>query len=102
MKTTIITTLLAVGMLLRPQPITVADNAAIPDNPRSISTTQQTTPQVLNTAEMNAAHGSGISGCYQSKAENGDVYVTCCLDLWIFAVCVAVNWSAVERIIPFL
>jgi hypothetical protein len=102
MKTTIITTLLAVGMLLRPQPMPIADNGAIPDNPVTISATQQTAPQVLNTAEMKTVVGNGLTGCYQTKAENGDVYVTCCLDLWIFAVCVAVNYSAIQRIIPIL
>jgi hypothetical protein len=102
MKTTIITTLLAVGMLLRPQPMPFADNGAIPDNPVVISATQQTAPQVLTAADMNTAVGNGLTGCYQTKAENGDIYVTCCLDLWIFAICVAVNYSAVSRIIPFL
>ncbi len=102
MKTTIITTLLAVGMLLRPQPMPIAGNGVIPDNPAAISATQQTTPQLLTGAEMNTVVGNGLTGCYQTKAQNGDVYVTCCLDLWIFAICVAVNWSALERIIPFI
>ena len=102
MKTTIITTLLAVGMLLRPQPMPIADNGAIPDNPVTISATQQAAPRVLNTAETKTVVGNGLTGCYQTKAENGDVYVTCCLDLWIFAVCVAVNYSAIQRIIPIL
>jgi hypothetical protein len=102
MKTTIITALLAVGMLLRPQPVQVANNGMIPDNPGAISATQQTTPQVLSTAEMNTAIGKGLTGCYQTKANNGDVYVTCCLDLWIFTVCVAVNYTALQSIIPIL
>lgn len=102
MKTTIVATILAVGMLLRPQPMPIADNGAIPDNPMAISATQQTAPQVLNSAEMNTTVGNGLTGCYQTKATNGDVYLTCCLDLWIFAICVAVNWTAVERVIPFL
>ncbi|MGA3243141.1 MAG: hypothetical protein ABSE41_00875 [Bacteroidota bacterium] len=102
MKTTLLTTLLAVGMLLRPQSMQIASTGAIPDNPVAISATQQTTPHVLSSAEMNASVGNGLTGCYQTKAENGDVYVTCCVDLWIFAVCVAVNYSAVQRIIPIL
>lgn len=102
MKTTILTTLLAVGMLLRPQSMQIASTGAIPDNSVTISATQQMIPHVLNTAEMNASVGNGLTGCYQTKAENGDVYVTCCLDLWIFAVCVGVNYSAIQRIIPIL
>lgn len=102
MKTTILTTMLAVGMLLRPQPMQMTNNGAIPDNPVAISSAQETAPQVLKSAEMKTVVGNGITGCYQTKAENGDTYVTCCLDLWIFAVCVAVNYSAVQRIIPIL
>ena len=102
MKTTILTTLLAVGMLLRPQSTQIASTGAIQDNPVTISTVQQTAPRVLTAADMNTAVGNGLTGCYQTKAENGDVYVTCCLDLWIFAVCVAVNYSAIQRIIPIL
>jgi hypothetical protein len=102
MKTTILTTLLAVGMLLRPQPMTIAENSALANNPVAITATQQATPQVLTVADMKAAVGKGITGCYQTTAADGDVYVTCCLDLWIFAVCVAVNYSAVQRIIPIL
>ncbi len=102
MKTTIITTLLAVGMLLRPQPMPIADNGATLENQVAISATQQTAPQVLKTAEMNTAVGSGLTGCFQQVAANGDVYGICCVDLWIFAICVSVNWSAIERLIPFV
>jgi hypothetical protein len=102
MKTTIITALLAVGMLLGPQPAPVADNAAMTDNLVAINALQQATPRVLNTAEMNIAVGSGLTGCFQQVAANGDVYGTCCLDLWIFAICFSVNISAVERAIPLL
>ncbi|MDP2883742.1 MAG: hypothetical protein Q8P51_01815 [Ignavibacteria bacterium] len=102
MKTTIITTLLAVGMLLRPQLMPNTVNSVIPDNLTAIGVTQQATPQVLKTVEMNSAVGSGISGCYQQIAENGDRYTTCCVDFWIFAICISVNVSAIERLIPFL
>lgn len=102
MKTTIITTLLAVGMLLRPQPIPTTNNGVLPDNPMALSVTQQTTAQVLKTVEMNSAVGSGLSGCFDQKAANGDVYTTCCVDLWIFAVCVSVNWSAIDRLLASL
>jgi hypothetical protein len=102
MKTTIITTLLAVGMLLRPQPMPNTNNSVIPDNPMAIGATQQATPQVLKTVEMNSAIGGGLSGCFQQIAEDGDRYATCCVDLWLFSICISVNVSAVERLIPFL
>jgi hypothetical protein len=89
-------------MLLRPQPMSIADNTALTDNPVAISATHQTTPQVLNGAEMNATIGGEMSGCFQQIAASGDVFGTCCLDLWIFSICVSVNFSAIERAIPFL
>lgn len=102
MKTTIITTLLAVGMLLRPQPMPATDNGVIPDNPVAISLTQQAVPQVLKSAEMSSAVGSGLSGCFDQKDENGDSYTTCCANLWIFVICVSVNWSAIDRLLASL
>ena len=97
MKTTIITTLLAVGMLLRPQLIPTTNNGAIPDNPTAISVAQQATPQVLKTAEMNSAVGGGLSGCFDHRDADGDKYTTCCVSLWIFTVCLSINWSAIDR-----
>jgi|WetSurMetagenome_2_1015567.scaffolds.fasta_scaffold320652_2 hypothetical protein len=102
MKTSIVAALLAVGLLLRPQPTPITDNGAATNGPVSIVAAQPATPQILNTAEMQTAIGAGLTGCFQQVAANGDVYGTCCIDLWIFAVCVSVNWSAIERAIPFL
>lgn len=102
MKTTIITTLLAVGMLLRPQPTPNTNNSVIPDNPMAIGVTQQATPQVLKTVEMSSAVGGNDSGCFGYVALDGDRYGTCCLDLWIFAICVSVNFSAIERAVAAL
>ena len=102
MKTSIIVAMLSVGMLLRPQPTPVVNNGEALNNAVVVTATEQATPQALNKAEMQSAVGAGLTGCYQTKDASGDVYVTCCLDLWIFAICVAVNWSAVERAIPFL
>jgi hypothetical protein len=102
MKTTIITTLLAVGMLLRPQPIPTTNNGAIQDHVMAISVVQQATPQVLKTVEMNSAVGAGLSGCFDQKAANGDTYTTCCVDLWIFVLCASVNWSAFDRLLSSL
>jgi len=100
MKTTIITTLLAVGMLLGPQPTPTTGQALVADNGITIGNSQQTGPQALKGAEMNTkVGGDQLSGCYQLKAENGDTYGTCCVDLWLFTVCVGVNWSAVERLL---
>jgi hypothetical protein len=102
MKTSIVAILLAVGLLLRPQPTPVAVNGVVPDTPVNLVAVQAEGPQVLSSAEMTSTVGAGITGCYETKAANGDTYVTCCLDVWIFAICMAVNWSAVQRLIPFV
>ena len=100
MKTSIVVALLAVGMLVRPQPMTNLQIDQV--SGAAVTVSQPTSPHLLNPTEMNNAIGSGISGCYESKASNGDTYVTCCVDLWVFAICVAVNWTAVKSIIPIL
>ncbi len=97
MKATIITMMLAVGLLVRPQPLLTADAGAASIDGTSVINAQQPEATMLSTAEMSAAVGGDTGGCYQTKAANGDVYQTCCLDLWIFSICVGVNWSAVER-----
>ncbi len=102
MKTTLLIALLAVGMLLRPQPIMDLQNNQTSGGAVAVAASQQTPPRLLNTAEMNSTVGSGIAGCYESKAANGDTYITCCVDLWIFAVCVAVDWTAIKSLIPIL
>ncbi len=102
MKTTILTAILAVGMLLRPQPTPIAATDPVSNNHPAIAATQAAVPQILSNAEMKAVVGAGLTGCFQQVAANGDIYGTCCLDLWIFAVCFSVNWSAITRAIPFL
>lgn len=100
MKTTIITMILAVGMLLRPQPTPTTAQALVADNATVAGTILQTGPQALKTTEMNkAVGGEQLTGCYQTRTADGDVYGTCCVDLWLFTVCVSVNESAVERLI---
>ena len=102
MKTSIVAALLAVGLLLRPQSTPMTDNVMLPNNPVSITAAPPAAPQPLSAADMKNTVGAGITGCYQTQAANGDVYVTCCLDVWIFAICVAVNWTAVQSVIPFV
>lgn len=104
MKTALITMLLAVAVLLGPQTIatgesisTISDQVAL-----NVADHNQATTRVLNEAEMNAAVGGGITGCFQSTDGNGDLYGTCCVDLWIFTICVSVNESAIERAISSL
>jgi hypothetical protein len=100
MKTYIITAILVLGALLRPQSAPTTDQGlAANGSVAVVSVSQtQTTPQPLNAAEMNTAVGGNMTGCFQYKAVDGDTYGICCVDLWIFAVCATVNLSAVDRL----
>ena len=76
MKTITITTLLAVGMLLRPQPVLTTDTGIVPDNAVAIGAVQQAGPQALAAAErcglLHTRHvvGEGAA-CEQEQARSG-------------------------------
>lgn len=95
MKTSIITALFVVGLLLQLAILPTIGNSS------AATTTSQhrATLQTPTAAEMNAAVGAGLTGCFQVKAANGDVYETCCVDLWLFAICASVNITAIERLV---
>ena len=98
MKTSIITTLLVVGVLLQlAVPLTIGSSSAA-----TTASQHQASLQAAAPADMNTPVGAGLAACFQQKAENGDVYETCCIDLWVFAVCASVNITAVERILSTL
>lgn len=104
MKTALITILVALAVLLGPQTMATGESASRANDQLALNVAHQdqTTVQALNQDEMNAAFGGGMTGCFQSVDGNGDVYGTCCVDLWIFTICVSVNYSAVERAIASL
>jgi len=101
MKTYIITAILVLGALLRPQSAPTTDQGLAPNGSVAVVSVgqTQTTPQALSTAEMNAVVGGNMSGCYEYKGPDGDTYGTCCLDLWFVSLCVTVNESAVARLV---
>ena len=68
----------------------------------NVASQDHATARALNQTEMSAATGGGMTGCSQTVDASGDVYGTCCVDLWIFSICVSVNYSAVERTISSL
>jgi hypothetical protein len=104
MKTTLIILLLAVAVLLGPPTIATGESVGAANNQVALNVADhhQVTAQALNDAEMNVAVGGGMSGCFKAVDANGDLYGTCCVDLWIFTICVSVNYSAVERAIGSL
>jgi hypothetical protein len=103
MKTFIIATILSVGVLLRPQMAPASSDKQIHDQITTIGTTNRSQPaeRALNDLEMKGAHGAGLAQCSHVLDASGDIYVSCCINLWLFRLCAEVNWSAVERLWPF-
>jgi hypothetical protein len=100
MKIALITMLLAVAVLLGPQTIAKGESAVVVNDQTTlnIANQDQATARPLSQAEMNGAVGGEMLGCASGTDASGDTHQTCCFSLWIFSVCVDVNWSAVERI----
>jgi hypothetical protein len=103
MKTFIIATLLVVGVSLRPQMAPTADNMRIHSQATSIGASNQiqAAVRVLNNPEMETARGGSLFECNQIQYANGDIYVSCCVNLWLIRLCVEVNWSEIQRVLPF-
>jgi hypothetical protein len=99
MKTALIIMLLAVAVLLGPQMAATGEPTVAVNNQTVLNTANQnhTTAGPLSQAEMSAAVGGEMLGCSSGQDANGDNHRTCCFSLWLFSVCVDVNWSAVER-----
>ena len=103
MKTFIIVTILSVGVLLRPEMAPATGDIQIHNQIAPVGTTYQTQPlaKALADTEMMGAQGGAIAECHEEKAASGDLYVSCCANFWLFRLCFEVNWSAIERLLPF-
>ncbi|MCX6145353.1 MAG: hypothetical protein NTZ35_19275 [Ignavibacteriales bacterium] len=103
MKTFIVATLIVVGISLRPQTLpTLSDKQAHGQITTIGATNQyQAVARVLDDLEMKAAHGSGLFQCTTVLDASGDIYQSCCVNLWLFRLCAEVNWSAIQRLLPF-
>jgi tRNA-binding EMAP/Myf-like protein len=101
MKTSIIAVMLLLGVLLRPQMTPGAlKGAAVNNAPVIVAVNQgQATARALGPAEMRGVVGGGLVGCYEYKGPEGDLYQTCCVNLWFFSVCATINESALGRLI---
>jgi hypothetical protein len=102
MKTFIVVTILSVGVLLRPEMAPSGDSMQGQNYQVVAEATTQTqpAPSALNNAEMSGIQG-GLAECHEELGTNGDIYVSCCLDFWLFRLCFEVNWSAITRVLPF-
>ena len=104
MKHVMITAILSLGIVAQSSLVSV-DQIKPLDTGRAIETlalTSQAGPQQLTVKEAEVAVGGEATGCWTYLDEKGDTHGICCANLWIFSICVAVNVSAIERIIPFL
>ena len=104
MKTFIIATILSVGVLLRPQMAPGGNNAEITyaTTVTSPSGIHGAAPRLLERGEAASIQGGGIAECYSYYDANYDEHGICCLNLWLFRLCVDVNVSDVGRFISSL
>ena len=94
MKTSIVTALLVVGVLLQAAVVPTINSSLI----GTAASQHQATTQATNTVDMNNAVGASLLGCYAFVGQDGNTYGMCCLDLWLFSICFAVNLSALASI----
>ena len=99
MKSLIIIALLAVGVLLQP-PAGQASNT-MNVKPATAMVQEQAAGKILSTSQMIQAQGAGVLECHEEVSADGDTYFSCCVNLWLFRLCFEVNWSAIERMLPF-
>jgi|GEM_PF-1285105 hypothetical protein len=54
--------------------------------------------QALSAPEMaTIVGGDNLTGCWDYVDATGDLHIICCLDLWIFSICVDTNVGQIER-----
>ena len=95
MKTSLLTALVVIGVLLQAAVVPTVNNVLT----GTAANQHQTTMQTAGAAQMNNAVGAGLNGCWQYKGADGSTYGMCCVDLWLFAVCVTVNMTAVGNLV---
>lgn len=101
MKTLIIATILSAGVFLRPS-LAPVENSGQDDQKMtttSVANATCATLQTLSTQEMQSVRGSGILECYNWRDQNNDLHGMCCVNLWLFRICLDVNVSDIERFI---
>jgi hypothetical protein len=101
MKTIIITTLLSVGVFLRPELAPKGSDAQVDDGTKvaTSAVAPSTAPRILEEGETSSMRGGGIGECYSYYDANFDEHGICCLSLWLFSLCVDVNVSEIGRFI---
>jgi hypothetical protein len=102
MKTFIIAVILTVGIFVQPQIAPPGDRGQVTANAQAAASinVDRVDSRVLASAEMQALQGAGVLECHEELSSSGDWYVSCCADLWLFRLCVEVNWSAIQRVLP--
>jgi hypothetical protein len=99
MKTFIIATMLTAGVLLQPQAAPMEHNGQ-PSATTTVATTvgeNQTNARTIETTELASIRGGEAAACYTWYDENLDKHGMCCLNLWLFKVCLDVNESEIDR-----
>jgi hypothetical protein len=103
MKASIIIVMLIIGAILRPQTAPSSNGLSNEAGPVVAVAAHDvhSTAGILTAVEMTQTVGGEATGCFLTTDKNGDSIGMCCLNLWLFELCVGVNLSAIDRLLPF-
>jgi hypothetical protein len=102
MKQLIIAAIVSLGLVAQSSSVSIDQQTGNGQAKVAVGSSPVDGSQQLGPREMSATvGGENLSGCWSYKDEFGDTHGICCVDLWVITVCAGVNWSAIERILPF-
>lgn len=102
MKHLIITAIVSLGLVAQSGMVSI-DQQMNTGQPMVAIGPSPSGSQQLSGQEMSAAvGGENLTGCWGYIDALGDKHGICCVDLWLFKICVDVNASELERLLQAL
>ena len=102
MKHLIIAAIVFVGLVAQSSVVNIDHQTGVGQALAATGSSPESNSYQLNTQEMRTTVGGETStSCWQYIDDDGDTHYVCCVDLWIITICAGVNWSAIERVLPF-
>ena len=102
MKHLIIAAIVCLGLVAQSSLVTLDHQTGGGQAIASTGSSPEGNSQQLNSQEMGTTVGGDVfTSCLSYVDDDGDTHYVCCVDLWIITICAGVNWSAIERVLPF-
>ena len=103
MKHLIITAIVSLGLVAQSGIVSVDQQANTGQAIAAVGSGAGGGSQQLSAQETRSAiGGENLTGCWGYLDLLGDMHEICCLDVWIFKICIDLNVSAAERLIKSL